>query len=342
MVSTIQQSGGGDANQVTLDAVLNEIREMRAEMRDMECKASVQLPEVREEVMVVKDVAECAKKHVARLSVGLAKVKTDLGGEVVGVRAKVNNIATEVDSIGAKFLGHGTKLDKLQADFFAVKVVADEVADGNEDIKSSMRKMKRSMDDLGERIERALKGPDGEWRERKKRRLENCTSDLANDEQEKIVGPAERRQFGPAAQVITNGDNPRNAAAHAAAAVAAASAVSGAAVQVDGRGANGAAEDEAYRTAQRKRRKQLLDVQVGESLSTWVHPPSGMQEETVIFEEQFGISKITPLLIESLAMKEVLAQLPEHPTEATSAEGPPHCTYQNRIALVSHQLCSVS
>lgn len=204
MVATTKQSAGGPAEQVTLNAVLHEIREMRTEMRHVDRKLSeevrtemrdmrvlvehvdskvkTQLKEVRYDVAAVKDFADGVKRNVVHLTRDVAKSKVDLGAAFAGVRAKVDNVATKVNGTSAKFLGMGAKLDKLRADIVDVKVHGEDVGDGNADIKSSPRKMKMSTIDYGARVESALKAQGDEWREKKKLRLEHRTADHANDE----------------------------------------------------------------------------------------------------------------------------------------------------------------
>lgn len=59
-------------------------------------------------------------------------------------------------------------------------------------------------------------------------------------------------------------------------------------------GTASASDEEAYRAAQMKRRKQLLDIQVEESRSQWVHPDVG-QEETIIFHRVRALINLTGL-----------------------------------------------
>lgn len=159
---------------------------MRADIREfterLEEKVSARQQEIQVDLDSVKDLAESIQENVAGLTVDLPKVKADLGGKVNGIGMKINNLET--------------KFGDLQADFVAVKVHAEGVADGNKEIKSTMRRMHDSINGMGERMERALKSQDAEWRGQKKRRLGNSNSVSASDGQNKTMGTTERRQSG--------------------------------------------------------------------------------------------------------------------------------------------------
>lgn len=135
------------------------------------------------------------------LNGGPGEYQADLGGEVVGVKAKVDEIAMQVDGVGGKLHGLGSKLDKLQAAVVAVKADVEGVADANEAVKSSMRKMRSSISGIGEHVERALNSSEAGWYGPKKRRLDNSDSGGADDDDNGSTGAGYRRPSEPAAQV---------------------------------------------------------------------------------------------------------------------------------------------
>lgn len=200
-LSTQQREDGGDGfsneamntdvskeMRVMRDVMRSDIRDMHGFMERLQAKVCTRQKKLNDEVSTLRDLAESVKEIAFQLTVNLAKVKADLGGEVVGIRAKVDTIAMEVDGVGAKFHGLGTKYGELQPEFVAVKVdvgkvEVGKVADGNKVMKSSLHKMDGTIKDIGASVERALNATAAERRGRKKRRLVSTASGSGNEEQ---------------------------------------------------------------------------------------------------------------------------------------------------------------